>query len=635
MLKSAAVLHLLVLIYHISEAQKTPQSYLSQDYFEIRPVITNEGNESSSLLDPLYESNYQEEINVALAFWNKGEEKEALAVFDKLKSLTGNENEIDLIIANLYFENRSFTKTLRLTNQILNRDPLMLEAKYLRGITQIETRAYSKALATFEELAKIPDMKTLAYYGMALTELEKENLHSSYILLNQCIQLDSSFLEPYLARARIDVFKNQIEHAQTLLNAGLNKYPEWQEGLIFDAMLQFHQDKDTLQLKDEVEHLLQLDPNNFNYLSLLGLIQMELEDWNEAVMLFRDALSINVDQIRQSKYRFSSKLDWSESIQNVLNYYFNNYSMEPEARKLFDQGICFFMIGEVAQSLQLFDQALTIEMHAAIFLFKGSILKNMFRQELIAIDAISEAIELDPNHWLPFFYRGELYSNLRKDDQAFADFEKAVEFNPELSRAFKHMGFIQMNKAKYDEAFLTFTKAMKIDTIDFDLFFNRAYCANKIERFQMASDDLSLLTSLKQDREAYYLLYNAKLGLRDTLSALVSLDSASRLSPKLTQYHQQLLDLAQAYDHKDFQMRAVKRLIKDDPYNSSLYFERGKLHLQDNDLYLAVDDLKVCLKGNKKNREGFFLLGMALVKLGKEKEGQKYLAKAKKMGYKP
>lgn len=634
MSKSALILAFTVVFCHLSRGQEGLKNYLSQDYFEVRPVVEIESQESNNFGQPYPTSHNEEEVNLAITLWNKGEEKEALAVLDKLKSLTGNKIEIDFLVANLYFQNRSFSKALRLINNILIEEPLMLDAKYLKAVVLMETRNYEEAIVSFEELAKIPATKKLAYYGLGLTQLRKKNLTSSYTLLNQCIQLDSSFMEAYLARARIDVLNNQFEQAQELLKVGMTKYPKWQDGIIFNAAIQFYLDQDTLHFKQEVEYLLQIDPKNIDYLSLLGLIHMELKNWNEAVKLFREAQGINVDHIRESKYRFSTKLKWSESIQDVLDFYFKNYAMEPSSRRLFEQGICFLMTGDVAQTLALFDEALAIEQHAAIFLFKGSILKIISRRSG-AIEALSNAINLAPNNWLPYYYRGELYGNLGQDDLAYADYQMAVKFNLKLSDAYKHMGFIEMNKGNYDSAFATFTRAMEIDTVNFDLLFNRAFCGNKINRFQAASSDLSLLTSLKQDREAYYHLHIAQMGIKDTLSALVSLDSASRLSPRLTHYHERLLNLGQACKNSTYQIRALNRLINNDPNNSSLYLLRGKLHLEENILDQAIIDLTKFIKENKKHGEGHHFLGLALVRNGQSKEGNSHLNRANKLGYQP
>ena len=57
----------------------------------------------------------------------------------------------------------------------------------------------------------------------------------------------------------------------------------------------FHKSGKLNQAKKIYEKIIKKDPNNFKVINLLGIISLQLKNYNEAIILINKAISINPD----------------------------------------------------------------------------------------------------------------------------------------------------------------------------------------------------------------------------------------------------------------------------------------------------------------------------------------------------
>lgn len=382
--------------------------------------------------------------------------------------------------------------------------------------------------------------------------------------------------------------------------------------------------------------MLLLDPDNYHYYSLKGYLQMEIGKYSEAVKMFRDAYNLEGDSLRLGEHKFSSKFKRNEGMQRSLNYYFDHYAMDPNARLFLDKGICLAIDNSKKSALALFDSALTIENHPAIHLFKGSTQRTMFIPEKTVIVSFTNSIKLDSSNWVAYSYRGEEYMKQGEVGAAYQDYTKVIELRPKTKEGYKNRGNILAESGRYAHAYKDYSYGLGIDSTDIDLYYNRAFMAIKMGFYENAESDLNIILKKKPtDGEAYFWKYQCKLVDGDSVNSVALLDSASKHSNYKDEFHKELLKQAIKLNSDELALNAHNRLVKYNSYEYKYLLERGKFHLERENHNLAIRDLEKYIKRRKNSGEAYHYLGLAFQNIGDTKNYKKHLKRARKLGYEP
>lgn len=78
-----------------------------------------------------------------------------------------------------------------------------------------------------------------------------------------------------------------------------------------------------------------------------------------------------------------------------------------------------------------------------------------------AIQAYSEAIELDGNNHVLFSNRSAAFLKAGKLSEALLDAEKTIQINPSWPKGYSRKGAVLFALEKFDEAFTTYNKGDK------------------------------------------------------------------------------------------------------------------------------------------------------------------------------
>ena len=92
-----------------------------------------------------------------------------------------------------------------------------------------------------------------------------------------------------------------------------------------------------------------------------------------------------------------------------------------------------------------------------------------------AIEDYNQAIRFKPEDAFPYVEaRGICYVRLKKDDEAFADFNKALELRMDLPAAFNGRGGILLRRKEYEGAIRDYTAALNLNPRSASTYRNRA-----------------------------------------------------------------------------------------------------------------------------------------------------------------
>lgn len=69
-----------------------------------------------------------------------------------------------------------------------------------------------------------------------------------------------------------------------------------------------------------------------------------------------------------------------------------------------------------------------------------------------AIQDFSQAIDLNPNYFHAYTYRGIAYNNLRKYDEALKDYAEAISLDPTAAYVYANRGITEAETGDYEAA---------------------------------------------------------------------------------------------------------------------------------------------------------------------------------------
>ncbi|MGC6440643.1 MAG: tetratricopeptide repeat protein [Candidatus Puniceispirillaceae bacterium] len=103
------------------------------------------------------------------------------------------------------------------------------------------------------------------------------------------------------------------------------------------------------------------------------------------------------------------------------------------------------------------------------------------------LDFLNKEIKSKDDEAILFFYRGNAKANLKKYDEAIADYDKAINLKPDNASAYNNRGIAKAELKKYDEAISDYDKAINLKPEDASAYNNRG-----IAHFQLDEIDKAL-----------------------------------------------------------------------------------------------------------------------------------------------
>ena len=92
-----------------------------------------------------------------------------------------------------------------------------------------------------------------------------------------------------------------------------------------------------------------------------------------------------------------------------------------------------------------------------------------------AIQAFSTAIEIIPQDYQAYNYRGVAWALKRNYDKALADYNKALEIRPRYAEAYNNRGFARIQRGDLSNALNDYGRALKINPFFVDAYNNKAW----------------------------------------------------------------------------------------------------------------------------------------------------------------
>lgn len=270
-----------------------------------------------------------------------------------------------------------------------------------------------------------------------------------------------------------------------------------------------------------------------------------------------------------------------------------------------------------------------------------------------AMDDLIQAIELDPNLALAYYYRGLSYNKINKI-KCYRDFFKAVELDPNLvdahcyiaksylydyyefdnaiealnnalsidpnhTLALSTMGDAYSMFENHDKAKECYNKVITLDPNNFWAYFNRAHSKGMDKDYQGALNDFSSAIVIDPNfYNTYYHRANIKECMGDLEGAIADMTKSIELEPNYsTAIYLRAFLKANIFDYSGAlsDINATIALSKGE--QCAWYFiDRGLIHLLLEDYQIAINDFSKVVKLDRNYPLTRLYRGIAKFKLG-------------------
>jgi len=222
----------------------------------------------------------------------------------------------------------------------------------------------------------------------------------------------------------------------------------------FNQGISFLQNNDYLNALANLKEALQINPNHFDALQLSGLLESQLNNNEQAIVLFLKALEIN--QSNPHVYNncglvYEKLEDWK----SAGDCYLKALILKPDFAQAHNN------FAGVQRQLHNTEQALA---------------------------SYDLAIQFDQKFADPHYNKANVLRELRQLDQAYLHYKLAIELNPLFSQAFLNLGLLLSEVQKYPEALDFFNQAIAINPNYVEAFNNKGNLLQKLNQFDSAVD---------------------------------------------------------------------------------------------------------------------------------------------------
>lgn len=270
--------------------------------------------------------------------------------------------------------------------------------------------------------------------------------------------------------------------------------PLWET---FQSALQAQRSGDLQRAREGYLQVLRENPQDFDVLHMLGVLETQQKNYPEALRLLNEALKLDpesapvLNNIGVALCGAGRHLEGMQAMQRALQ-------IEPDfADACANMGRALCDSGRLAESLPFYDRALALEPETADMHFQRAVVLDKLMRRNEALPAYDRVVELNPGHADAHCKRGHLLAHAKRFHDALVSYDRAIAanndfaeahcnrgnalrllghlqealasvdralvLNPGVAQAHRIRGVVLMGLAKYTQALESFDRALAIN----------------------------------------------------------------------------------------------------------------------------------------------------------------------------
>ncbi len=317
-----------------------------------------------------------------------------------------------------------------------------------------------------------------------------------------------------LLKAELFIWEEKYAEASQLLDEVKAIEPTNEEVYIQKALLLSKQKKHNKAISLFIKALELSEEDNIDVLSLIGMEYLFLEDFEKAIVFFKNCLDIDINDYT-NLYNVIYCYDMLEQQNNAIDFLKLHIEKEPFSEIAWQQlGRQYALIDNHQESLKAFDYALLIdEQFIGAYIEKAKALEELGRYNE-AIENYLLTTELEDPTAYAYLKIGNNYEKLNNSEKAKIYYLKSNEEDPFLDKPLIALTKLCYNREEYQKALFYSNKLLEVNEENADYWYIYAKSNLKIAFFEEAAKafqkcmdlgDTSLNTFLSLTDTFFYL----------------------------------------------------------------------------------------------------------------------------------
>ena len=221
--------------------------------------------------------------------------------------------------------------------------------------------------------------------------------------------------------------------------------------ILIQQAISLHQQGNLVGAEAIYKKVLNVDPNDFDALHMLGIINAQRGSFEEAEKLLRKALSVD-SKVAPCFHNYGTVLAKLKRFKGAVSSYQCAIKLVPNHAPIYsDLGNALYELKLYEEALAAYDKALALKPDLAdAWCGRGNIFYDRKRHNE-AFAAYDKAIALRPdleNAWLG---RGNVFFSLNRDEEALTCFDKAISLRKDFAEGYTNKAALKLSLGEFEE----------------------------------------------------------------------------------------------------------------------------------------------------------------------------------------
>ena len=281
--------------------------------------------------------------------------------------------------------------------------------------------------------------------------------------------------------------------------ASQNRPPGSDAAAIFRRALALHHGGRLVEAEAMYRQVLDIEPDHFESLHLIGVISHQRGDHAAAVRQIDAALQANPKNAAAHSNR-GLALQELGRFADALASFERALAVEPDdADVLMSRGVALAALGRCGEAIASYDRALAISPdHVDALTNRGSALYVLGRATA-ALASYERALAISPDHPEALANRGVTLHTLKRDAEALASLDRALAGRPHHPETLANRGVVLHALGRHAEALASFDEALANAPNHGEALNNRAVTLMRLGRHDQALASLHRALAIKPD----------------------------------------------------------------------------------------------------------------------------------------
>jgi predicted O-linked N-acetylglucosamine transferase (SPINDLY family) len=208
--------------------------------------------------------------------------------------------------------------------------------------------------------------------------------------------------------------------------------------------------------------ILDIEPDNFDALNIIGVINGKENKHTEAINFFKKAQKIRPDN-NLVNFNLGKALSETGNDLDAIKYYKIAIRLDKShLGSWLNFGKSLHQLEKYDEAISYYDQAIKLKPdYLEAHYNKANTLKTLKRYDE-AIIHYSQAIKLKPDYFNAYIERGVLFELVNLKDEALFDYDQAIKLKPDSALPYNNKGNVLRTQSHYDQAIFNYYKALKL-----------------------------------------------------------------------------------------------------------------------------------------------------------------------------